>query len=333
MTARDTTVQRQSGSPVRRWSHAAILTAALAAFATPAWAQLGVSSGGSGSAGASAEPCVHGDGASLGLNSAGAFTCGTAGDVVTSSAAWQVASGVIGGSASLNFANALVEDRYWLYSHGGEARFQASWLDNVTVISSHGTPAFLDLYLRLTGTVSGSFQAPEGNCSELRMELNAYLGGTSAATHASSPFDRIHGSAGCPDGPIANPVGTASWIANENMYLRSNLVPAGSNSAVTSVQWQLDGFLSMSYDPYNQNYGQIVNGGGTIDFSHTLSPIGIAVFDIDGNDITTGSVVTFESGIAIPLIGVTAAPEPATWALLAAGLVGVAAVSRRRRAA
>jgi len=73
-----------------------------------------------------------------------------------------------------------------------------------------------------------------------------------------------------------------------------------------------------------------VNGTVDADFTHTLTFSGYRVLDANGNDITSQVQLTFASGLT-PNAPVTATPEPATIALLGAGLAALGGVARRRR--
>jgi hypothetical protein len=80
----------------------------------------------------------------------------------------------------------------------------------------------------------------------------------------------------------------------------------------------------------NAGWGQSVDHEGESDFSHTLRWGGISdVLDANGNSVTGWSV---QSLPGVDLTTPATVPEPATWALLAAGLGMLSAVSRRRRA-
>lgn len=76
-------------------------------------------------------------------------------------------------------------------------------------------------------------------------------------------------------------------------------------------------------------------GGASADFLHTAGFLRVRAFDANGEQITRGLVVQTASGYTYPFEGaavVTAAPEPATLALLAAGVLPLVALARRRRA-
>ena len=68
------------------------------------------------------------------------------------------------------------------------------------------------------------------------------------------------------------------------------------------------------------------------DFSHTGQVTGLAFLDAAGSDITSAVTYTFLHGTQIGAV-VTAAPEPSTLALLAAGPPAPARAARRRRGA
>jgi hypothetical protein len=77
----------------------------------------------------------------------------------------------------------------------------------------------------------------------------------------------------------------------------------------------------------------IVAGLIDADFYQTGRITAIRAFDSEGRDAFGRFTVTSASGAAYPFVAVAAVPEPSTYALVAAGLAGIGAVVRRRRAA
>lgn len=74
--------------------------------------------------------------------------------------------------------------------------------------------------------------------------------------------------------------------------------------------------------------GQSVLQAST-DASNTGSIVGVQFFDANGDDITNDVAYTTGSGTQYPTVPVTSTPEPASFVLMATGLVGIAGWRRR----
>jgi hypothetical protein len=96
----------------------------------------------------------------------------------------------------------------------------------------------------------------------------------------------------------------------------------GHSSLTFSIQFAT-GALITSPD------GTGLNGTVVSDFSNTAG-FGVQAFDANGNDITTAAGLTF-NGAALP--NTPGVPEPATWAMLLAGIGGLGGAARLRRSA
>lgn len=75
-----------------------------------------------------------------------------------------------------------------------------------------------------------------------------------------------------------------------------------------------------------------LEGGVTVDFSHTARINGLQLFGALGpaDDLTSRVAVTSAVGVTYALGAPTAVPEPGTWTLLGAGLLALAGVAARR---
>jgi hypothetical protein len=151
--------------------------------------------------------------------------------------------------------------------------------------------------------------------------------------------------------PPGAPPTTPATGANIWLYAGGSDAPVGSFSAplgTTSVRSYFEvpvtgptleyylsagGFARLTTEMSGPEFAFV--GSARIDFAHTLRIERIAVFDAAGADVTgaaglTSAVFTFAADGTVTGGRVLATPEPATVALLGAGLATIAALRRRR---
>lgn len=114
---------------------------------------------------------------------------------------------------------------------------------------------------------------------------------------------------------------------------------AGTTGNVLYALRYLDGVGNILANTGNQFFQGQINPNTWTEISTNLGPVPVgavaafvefsqAIGPIDGRELLAGKVL-----IDDVYLGVAAIPEPSTYALMLAGLVGVGAIARRRRAA
>jgi len=172
----------------------------------------------------------------------------------------------------------------------------ATVLEPVTFLSGFGTTAYLDYSFDGTITLAGHSEA-QATFAQMIASANGILQYTTLAPDNSSNPNSFPCGAGCVRGTSIAMTGSLAFIVG----------PAPTN-------------IGASLEVYTQY-------GNSADFSNTAK----IYLRLDPS-------VTFSSGSgsflseATPIFGVTAVPEPETYALMLAGLGAMAAVARRRRA-
>lgn len=264
-------------------------------------------------------------------------SCGLPGDRTQGSAAWRIDAGDLRVKSSLTLTNVNRADGT---SHLATA--QAYWTDFVDVMTASVTPAFIDLYLRVSGATSASVTAPANNCSNFGFGTNQGSPSFASAGYYTSggfvvlaslehPFDAVVGSAACTGLLGRNwTVGSTATTFNQLLYAHVPLT-ASLNFGSADIAYGINAFTTMSYiDLAVGGNGRSVSGSATADFYNTMALERVAVFDAAGNDITASTAVNFASGRSVPTAPVIATPEPGTFALLGGGLVLIAARRHRR---
>lgn len=208
---------------------------------------------------------------------------------------------------------------------GHFARGAVTFVDRVNVVAPTlplGAPLSITLSFAIGGTPSDPWSLH--TTEHVPPNWLAPAGGTSAVLFADGIIVDGH-----PDAFASSGLHDDDFVFEPHLNVQNNMPFDITLQMFTELagQWALAeelGYVAQ-YDGYSTS--------GELDFMHTLTFAGISAIDADGRPLAGVQLWSSSGDVYVEAAAPTPVPEPASWALLLAGLAACAAVLRTRREA
>lgn len=197
-----------------------------------------------------------------------------------------------------------------------QAEATAGWVDRLTLNPVNpafiGQTALLSFEMDVSGTLSGQGAVDSFN-SGAQISIRPYLNGLAFAPGPMSSF---------------TVGGQGQWGSPYNQTV--NQVVTFATAVTLGTPFTLGVFDRVIAGNASHTFGApFAFSEATVDFSHTITWTGISALTLNGSPLSY--TLESASGIDWTRPYAAAVPEPATWVLMAAGLLGLAARRSRQR--